>query len=52
MYTHMSDCVKIVYELRLLPNNTSSETFLYRSEAGQSALRVKFSLYLAGPKLV
>jgi hypothetical protein len=43
MYTHMSDFVKIVYELPLLPYNTASETFLYRSEAGQSALRVKFS---------
>jgi hypothetical protein len=36
MYTHIYDCVKIVYELPLLPNNTAGETFLYRSEAGQS----------------
>jgi hypothetical protein len=31
----MSDCIEIVYELPLLPDrpNTSSETFLHKSEA-------------------
>ena len=31
VYTHLSDCVEVVYELPLLPNNTASETFLHKS---------------------
>jgi hypothetical protein len=31
----ISDCIEIVYELLLLPNNTASETFLQKSEAVQ-----------------
>ena len=30
MYVHLSDCLVIVYELPLLPNNTASETFLHK----------------------
>ena len=33
---HISDCVQIVYELPLLPNNTASETFLHKSGALRS----------------
>ena len=36
MYIHISDCVKIAYELPLLPNNTASETFLHKSGAMMS----------------
>jgi hypothetical protein len=32
VYIHIYGCVKIVYELPLLPNNTASETFLYKSK--------------------
>jgi hypothetical protein len=31
LYVHISECVQTVYELPLLPNNTASETFLYKS---------------------
>jgi hypothetical protein len=31
-HTHISDCVKTLYILPLLPNNTASETFLHKSE--------------------
>jgi len=34
--THTPDCVEIVYELPLLPNNTASETFLHHSGAVRS----------------
>ena len=37
IYTHTSDCVEIVYELSLLPNNTANETLLQKSEAVRSA---------------
>jgi hypothetical protein len=30
VYVHLSDCLDIVYELPLLPNNTVSETFLHK----------------------
>jgi hypothetical protein len=30
---HISDCVEIVYELPLLPNNTANETFSQKSGA-------------------
>ena len=30
-HTHMSDCVEIVHELPLLPNNAASETYLHKS---------------------
>jgi len=33
VYTHVSDCVEILYELPLPPNNTASETFLQRPGA-------------------
>jgi len=33
VYIHISDCLGIVYELPLLPNNTASEVFLHRSGA-------------------
>ena len=33
MYIQISDCVEIVYELPLLPNNTASEAFLHKSGA-------------------
>jgi len=33
---HISDCVEIVCELLLLPNNTTSETFLHKSGAVRS----------------
>jgi hypothetical protein len=36
VYTHISDCVRTVYELVLLPNNTASETFLNKSGAVRS----------------
>jgi len=36
MYIYISDCVDVVYELPLLPNNTASETFLYKSGGVQS----------------
>jgi len=29
--THISDCVETVYELPLLPNNSTSETCVYQS---------------------
>jgi hypothetical protein len=32
-HTHMSDCVEIVCEILLLPNNTASESFLRTSRA-------------------
>ena len=35
-YIHISDCLQTVYELPLLPNNTASETFLYKSGALRS----------------
>jgi hypothetical protein len=35
-YTHIFDCVEIVYELLLLLNNTASETFLHKSGALRS----------------
>jgi len=31
VYIHMSDCVEIVHELPLLPNNAASETYLHKS---------------------
>jgi len=37
IYTHISDSVKIVYELPLLPNNTASDTFLHQPGAVRSA---------------
>ena len=30
MYVHLSDCLDVMYELPLLPNNTASETFLHK----------------------
>ena len=30
IYIHITDCVKIVYELLLLANNTASEIFLHQ----------------------
>jgi hypothetical protein len=36
VYIHISDCVEIVFEILLLPNNTASETFLHQSGAVQS----------------
>jgi hypothetical protein len=33
---HISDCVEIVYELLLLPNNSASETFAHKSGAVRS----------------
>jgi len=35
-YIHISDCVEIIYKLLLLPNNTASETFLYKLGVKQS----------------
>ena len=32
-YMHISDCIQTVYALPLLPNNTASETLLYKSGA-------------------
>jgi hypothetical protein len=34
VYTHISGCVEIVYELPLLPNNTASETFFTQIGSG------------------
>jgi hypothetical protein len=31
VYKHIPDCIDIVYELPLVPDNTMSETFLHRS---------------------
>ena len=36
IYIHISDCLDIVYELPLLPNNTASEIFLRKSGAVRS----------------
>jgi len=36
VYIHISDCVEIVYEVPLVPNNTASETFLHKSGAVRS----------------
>jgi hypothetical protein len=36
IYIYISDCIDIVYELPLLPNNTASETFLYKLGGLQS----------------
>ena len=36
VYTHIPDCVQTVYDLPLLPNNTTSETFLHKSVAVRS----------------
>jgi len=37
IYTHISGCVEIVYELPLLPNKTATETFfLHKSGAVRS----------------
>ena len=36
VYIYISDCIDIVYELLLLPNNTASETFLYKLGGLQS----------------
>ena len=36
IYTHIADCIEIVYELPLLPNNTVSETFLHKLGAVRS----------------
>jgi hypothetical protein len=33
-YIHTSDCMKIVFELLLLQNNTASETFFYANWIG------------------
>ena len=30
VYIHITDCIKNVYELLLLPNNTASEIFLHQ----------------------
>ena len=35
-HTHISDCLEILYELPLLPNNTASETLLHKSGAVRS----------------
>ena len=31
IYTHIHDCVRIVYELPLLPHNNTNATFLYKA---------------------
>jgi len=36
VYVYISDCVDVVYELPLLPNNNESETFLYKLRGVQS----------------
>lgn len=36
IYTHISDGVEIVYELPLLPSNTTSEPFLHKPGAVRS----------------
>jgi len=36
IYTHISDCVEILHELPLLPNNTASKTFLHKTGAVRS----------------
>jgi len=36
VYVYISDCVDVVYELPLLPNNTESETFLSKLRGVQS----------------
>jgi len=43
IHTYISDCVEIVYELPLLPNNTASEPFLHKSGAVGS-VEVIFSI--------
>jgi hypothetical protein len=35
-HTHISDCIEIVYELHLVPNNSLSEIFLHKLGAVQS----------------
>jgi hypothetical protein len=35
-YIYIPDCLEIVYELPLLPNDTASETFLQKSGAVRS----------------
>ena len=37
VYIHVSDCVEIVYEVPLLPNNTANETFLHKLGAVRSS---------------
>jgi hypothetical protein len=34
VYVHISDCIEIVFELLLLPNNTMSETLLTQIGSG------------------
>jgi hypothetical protein len=36
VYIYTSDCIEILYELPLLPNNTANETFLHKSGAVRS----------------
>jgi len=36
IYTHIPDSVETLYRLPLLPNNTTSEAFLHKSEAVRS----------------
>ena len=36
VYIHISDCIEIVFELLLPPNNTMSETLLHKLGVGQS----------------
>ena len=37
LYIHILDCVKTIFELPLVPNNTASETFVHKSGAVRSA---------------
>ena len=36
LHIHISDCIEVIYELQLLPNNTVSDTFLHKSGAVRS----------------
>jgi len=36
VYIHIPDCIEIVFELMLLPNNTMGETLLHKLGVGQS----------------
>jgi hypothetical protein len=42
--THISDCVRVVYELPLLPNNNTNETFLHKS----GMLRSVYWIFVTG----
>ena len=48
VHIHVSECIEIVYELPLLPNNTASETILQKIGSGAKCC---LDIYDLGPDL-